>query len=180
MTTILLARHGETDWNLQQRWQGHTDTPLNDTGREQARALGEELAGERIDAVFSSDLIRAHETARLVAAPRKLSVTVLRDLRERHFGSVEGLTTDEVIARYPDIRDLQADDGESREEMVERVLSVIRRIAETHPEGSVLVVSHGGPMRAVLTHCGIDGVDRIQNCHVVRIEVVDGRLRGVD
>ena len=64
--------------------------------------------------------------------------------------------------------------------MVERVLSVIRRIAETHAEGSVLVVSHGGPMRAVLTHCGIDGVDRIQNCHVVRIEVVDGRLRGVD
>ena len=112
MTRILLARHGETDWNLQQRWQGHTDTPLNETGRKQARALAEELAGEPIDAVFSSDLIRAHETARLIAVPRGLGVTALRDLRERHFGSVEGLTTDEVFARYPEIRDLQADDGE--------------------------------------------------------------------
>jgi broad specificity phosphatase PhoE len=179
MTTILLARHGETDWNLQHRWQGHTDTPLNETGRGQAHALAEELAAERIDAVFSSDLIRAHETARMVAEPRGLDVTAVPDLRERSFGSLEGLTTEEIQTRHPGL-ELPWSDGETREEMAERVLGALQRIAETHPDGRVLVVSHGGPMRAVLTQCGVDGVDRIENCHVVRVEVVDGRLRGVD
>jgi broad specificity phosphatase PhoE len=179
MTTILLARHGETDWNVQRRWQGHTDTPLNDTGRAQARALAGELAGEGIDAVYSSDLMRAHETARLVAEPRGLSVTAIRDLRERSFGSIEGLTTDEIQERHPGM-ELPWGDGETREEMAERVLAAIRRIAEAHPESRVLIVSHGGPLRAVLVHCGVDGVDRIENCHVVRVQIEDGVLRGVD
>src|SRR5262249_13958642 len=148
----------ETDWNLQHRWQGHTDTPLNDTGREQAQALATELAGEPIDAVFSSDLIRAHETARMVADPRGLDVTAVGDLRERSFGSLEGLTTDEIQTRYPGL-ELPWSDGETREEMAERVLAALQRIAETHPDDRVLVVSHGGPMRAVLATCGIDGVD---------------------
>src|SRR5579862_1895349 len=103
MTTILLARHGETDWNVERRWQGHADTPLNDTGRAQARSLGEELADEPIDAVFSSDLRRAHETARLVAEPRGLSVIAIPDLRERNFGSAEGLTTEEIQTRFPGV-----------------------------------------------------------------------------
>jgi broad specificity phosphatase PhoE len=180
MTTILLARHGETDWNLNRRVQGHSDTPLNDTGRAQAQALGEELAGERIDAVYSSDLVRAHETARAVAQPRGLGVTAIRDLRERHFGTWEGLTDDEIFARFDPTPDTSWGDGETREEMAERVLDALRRIAATHPGSRVLVVSHGGPLRAVLSHCGVDGVGRIDNCHVVRVEIVDGVLRGVD
>ncbi|MGE5273955.1 MAG: histidine phosphatase family protein [Verrucomicrobiota bacterium] len=179
MTTILLARHGETDWNLEHRWQGQSDTPLNDTGRAQARALAGVLAGEPIDAVYSSDLIRAHETARLVAEPRGLAVTAIRDLRERSFGSVEGMTTDEIQARYPGI-ELPWSDGETREAMAERVLGALRRIADTHPDAHVLVVSHGGPLRAVVTHCGIDGVARIENCHVIRVELRDGILRRAD
>jgi len=180
MTTILLARHGETDWNLNRRVQGHSDTPLNDTGRAQAQALGEELAGERIDAVYSSDLVRAHETARAVAQPRGLGVTAIRDLRERHFGTWEGLTDDEIFARFDPTPDTSWGDGETREEMAERVLDALRRIAATHPGSRVLVVSHGGPLRAVLSHCGVDGVGRIDNCHFVRVEIVDGVLRGVD
>jgi broad specificity phosphatase PhoE len=180
MTTILLARHGETDWNLNRRVQGHSDTPLNNTGRAQARALGEELAGERIDAVYSSDLVRAHETARAVAEPRGLGVTAIRDLRERHFGTWEGMTDDEIFARFDPTPETSWGDGETREEMAGRVLDALRRIAATHPESRVLVVSHGGPLRAVLTHCGVDGVGRIDNCHVVRVEIVDGVLRGVD
>jgi broad specificity phosphatase PhoE len=180
MTTILLARHGETDWNLDRRVQGHSDTPLNDTGRAQAHALGQELAEERIDAVYSSDLMRAHETARLVAAPRGLAVTAISDLRERHFGTWEGLTDEEIHARFNPTAETSWGDGESREEMAERVLGALDRIAETHPGGRVLVVSHGGPLRAVLHHCGVDGVGRIDNCHVVRLEIVDGNLRGVD
>ncbi|HEY7604742.1 MAG TPA: histidine phosphatase family protein [Gaiellaceae bacterium] len=180
MTTILLVRHGETDWNVDRRVQGHSDTPLNDTGRAQAQALGEELAGEQIDVVYSSDLLRAHETARLVAAPRGLDVTAIPDLRERHFGTWEGLTDEEIFSRYPDAREGPWGDGETREEMTARVLGALRRIAEAHPEGRALVVSHGGPLRAVLMHCGVDGVGRIANCHVVRVEIVDGVLRGVD
>jgi broad specificity phosphatase PhoE len=179
MTRILLVRHGETDWNRESRWQGQSDTPLNDTGREQARALAEELTGEPLDAVYSSDLIRAHETARVVAESRGLDVIAIRDLRERSFGSLEGLTTDEIQARHPGI-ELPWSDGETREAMAERVLEALQRIADTHPDADVLVVSHGGPLRAVLTHCGIDGVERIENCHVLRIELQDGVLRGVD
>jgi broad specificity phosphatase PhoE len=183
MTVILLARHGETDWNRERRVQGHSDTRLNDTGRAQARALGEELDGEPIDAVYSSDLMRAHETARLVAEPRGLGVTAIRDLRERHFGTWEGLTDEEIFARFPQAREASGrewGDAETQEEMAARVLGALRRIAETHVGQRVLVVSHGGPLRAVLRHCGVDAGGRIDNCHVVRIEVVDGALRGVD
>jgi uncharacterized phosphatase len=180
MTTILLARHGETDWNVDRRVQGHSDTPLNDTGRDQAKALGDELANVEIDAVYSSDLMRAHETARLVAQPRGLDVTAIPDLRERHFGTWEGLTDEEIFSRFPEAREGPWGDGETREQMADRVLAALHRIAETHPNASVLVVSHGGPLRAVLTHCGIDGVGRIENCRVVRVEIVDGGVRGVD
>jgi broad specificity phosphatase PhoE len=171
VTTILLVRHGETDWNVGRRVQGHSDVPLNETGQAQARALAEELAGVPIDAVYSSDLLRAHETARIVAEPRGLDVTAIRDLRERHFGTWEGLTDDEIFARFPHAVNGPWGDGETREQMAERVFGALHRIAETHAAGRVLVVSHGGPLRAVLIHCGVDGVGRIDNCHVVRVEI---------
>ena len=181
MTTILLARHGETDWNAQRRVQGHSDTPLNDRGREQARNLAGELADERIDAVYSSDLLRAHETARIVADQRALGVTAIRDLRERHFGTWEGLTDEEIFTRYPEVLDGGPwGDAETQDEMAERVLGALLRIAESHPEQRILVVSHGGPLRRVLAHCGVPSNGPIDNCHVVRVEVVDGTLRGID
>ncbi len=180
MTRIILARHGETDWNLERRVQGHADAPLNDTGRAQARALAAALAADRIDAVYSSDLLRAHETARIVAQPRGLEVTAIRDLRERHFGTWEGLTDDEIFARYPEASSGSWGDGETREQMTRRVLDALSRISESHPDGHVLVVSHGGPLRAVLVHCGVDGTGPIENCRVVRVELSDGVMRGVD
>jgi broad specificity phosphatase PhoE len=180
MTTILLVRHGETDWNLQRRLQGHADTPLNDRGREQARDLAAELADEPIDAVYSSDLVRAHETARIVAEVHGLDVTAIDDLRERHFGTWEGLSDDEIHARFPEAATGALGDGETREEMARRVFDALQRIADSHPGGRVLVVSHGGPLRAVLRHCGGDGVDRIDNCHVVRLEAGGGNLREPD
>jgi probable phosphoglycerate mutase len=179
MTTILLARHGETDWNVERRVQGHSDTPLNETGRAQARALADALAREPIEAVYSSDLLRAHETARIVAEGRGLEVTAIRDLRERHFGTWEGLTDDEIFARYPEASTGSWGDGETREEMATRIFEALQRIAETHPDGHVLVVSHGGPLRAVLLHCDIDGAGPIENCRVVRVQVKDGIVRGV-
>jgi 2,3-bisphosphoglycerate-dependent phosphoglycerate mutase len=175
VTTILLVRHGETE--AERRVQGHSDTPLNETGRAQARALVDELAEEAIDAVYSSDLLRAYETARIVAQARGLDVTAIPDLRERHFGTWEGLTDDEIFARFPEARNGSWGDGESQEEMAQRVLDALRRIAETHVGERALVVSHGGPLRAVLSHCGAADMDTIDNCHVVRIEVEGGVIR---
>jgi broad specificity phosphatase PhoE len=180
VTTFLLVRHGETDWNLERRVQGHADRPLNETGRAQARALAETLAEEPLDAVYSSDLVRAHETARIVAEPRALQVTALGELREKNFGTWEGLTDDEVLTRFPDARRGHWGDAETTEDVARRVLAALHRIAETHPDGRVLVVTHGGPLRAVLLQCGVDGTGAIGNCHVLRIDSRDGVLRPVD
>src|SRR6266508_146718 len=149
-TRIILARHGETDWNLERRWQGHSDRPLNETGRAQAEALAEQLAGEPITAVYSSDLVRAHETARIVASRLGRDVVVVPALRERRFGSWEGLRDVEVEERFPGAPG--PPDGETREEMMRRVLESLEAIAATHVGQTVLVVSHGGPIRAALRH----------------------------
>ena len=90
MTTLLLARHGETDWNRARRWQGHAVRPLTDRGRAQAAALSDRLADIALDAVYSSDLRRARETAEAVALPHGLDVIVLPELREVDVGSWEG------------------------------------------------------------------------------------------
>ena len=173
-------RHGETDWNLDRRLQGHSDRPLNDTGRKQARSLAEELADEPLDAVYSSDLARADETARIVAEVHGLQVTTLSELRERHFGTWEGLSDAEIGERFPEeIASGTLGDGETREEMDQRVLAALRKISGEHPGGTVLVVSHGGPLRSILRHCEIEGVERVENCHVLRLEEVDGVLREI-
>lgn len=180
MTTILLARHGETDWNLQRRVQGHSDQPLNETGRAQARALADELATVPLDAVYASDLARARETARIVAERLGLPVTTLHELREKHFGTWEGLTDEEVFQRFPAARQGPWGDGETPEQLSARVLAALRSIAAEHPDGQVLVVAHGGPLRALLRHCRLEPTGPIVNCHVLRIGVEDGVFRPVD
>lgn len=169
-TRIILARHGETDWNRERRWQGHADRPLNDTGREQAEALAAELAGEPIAAVYSSDLMRAHETARVVADRLGLDVVTVPGLRERRFGSWEGLQDVEVERLYPDSNG--PPDGESRVDMLDRVLESLEAIADANRDRTVLVVSHGGPIRAVLRHRGDARCKGpVANCSVVDLEV---------
>ena len=179
MTEILLVRHGETDWNIEQRVQGHTDRPLNENGVAQASALAAELEGEQLDAVYASDLARARDTAQAVAAPRGLVVEVLPGLREKNFGTWEGLRDEEILERFPHARDGPWGDAETSEEVAERVLSTLGDIAVLHPAGRVLVVTHGGPLRAVLRHCNGD-VGPIANCHLARIGVQDGTLRSLD
>ncbi|HEX5468411.1 MAG TPA: histidine phosphatase family protein [Gaiellaceae bacterium] len=163
MTTVYLARHGESDWNVERRWQGHADRPLTERGREQARALAERLEGVELEAVYASDLRRAWETAQQVAGARGLEVVQLPELREVHVGSWSGLTRDDCAARFPEAFERWCaggsgwDDGETYEEMAERVVAAIRALAAQHPEGTILVVSHGGPIRAVHAHAlGVD------------------------
>jgi len=189
VTTLLLARHGETDGNREQRWQGHADPPLNDAGREQARALAAELAGEPIAAIYSSDLKRAHETARIVAEQNGAEVIVDPDLREIDVGSWSGMTMEEIEHRFPDDFRRWRDEGTSRdrggetsEELATRVVAAARRIAAAHPTGQVLVVSHGGALRSLALHASaIEEADRrLQNCGLVRIVFEDGEFRGLD
>jgi uncharacterized phosphatase len=169
-TRIILARHGETDWNLERRWQGHSDRPLNETGRAQAEELAEQLAGEPIAAVYSSDLVRAHETARIIAARLGLGVVAVPGLRERQFGSWEGLRDVDVEDRFPGAHG--PPDGETREELLRRVLESLEAIAAAHAGQTVLVVSHGGPIRAALLHHAHPrGEERAANCSVFDLEV---------
>ena len=193
MTELLLVRHGETDWNRERRFQGHADPPLNDTGREQARELAEQLAGERIDAVYTSDLRRARETAEIVASPLGAEVVALRELREIDVGSWQGLTWPEIEERHPDgVRRWEVDGhgwdgGETYEELGERIVAVLTEIAARHPAQRVLVVGHGGTVRA--TRAFVEGVSvaesrrrnaAIGNCEVFRVVTRDGTWRGLD
>jgi 2,3-bisphosphoglycerate-dependent phosphoglycerate mutase len=174
VTTILLARHGESDWNRAKRWQGFADRPLTDVGRRQAEELADRLAETELDAIYSSDLLRARETAETVARRRKMKVRTTPDLREVDVGSWSGLTRAEVEARFPVAyaRWLEGgegwDDGETYEQLGTRVVSAIRQIAADHDGGRVLVVAHGGTIRAV--HAAALGVDVHTYRRIQRVE----------
>jgi broad specificity phosphatase PhoE len=192
VTVILLARHGETDWNSERRWQGHADRPLNDAGREQARDLAETLAGRTIDVVYSSDLTRAHETALIVAEQLGLPVEVDADLREVDVGDWSGRVHTEIEEIDPaGYRRWQEggkgwNGGESYQEMGERVVAAVLRLAARHPGQTVLIVTHGGSIRACrATAAGVDyaasrvaAIGSMANCEVAELQVADGRLAG--
>ena len=172
MTTLLLVRHGETDWNAEGRLQGHTDTPLNDYGRRQAAALADDLARDGIDVVYSSDLARARETAEIVAARLGLAVLLDPGLREKNWGSWEGLT--------PMERDAVDYVGESTEEHRERTLRALRAIAERNPGRRVLVVTHGGSMRRVQAAVTGMALPVVENCGRWGVVHEDGSFRPLD
>ena len=154
-TSIVLARHGETDWNRDGRFQGHLDPPLNERGRTQARELAESLARFDIAALYSSDLRRAAETAEIVGARLGLVAAADAGLREIDVGAWSGLTVDEISARFPDAYarwragQLDAHGGETREAFSARVVGSVLRAARDHPGGRIAVVAHGGVIRTV-------------------------------
>ncbi|MEW5852258.1 MAG: histidine phosphatase family protein [Myxococcota bacterium] len=156
--TIYLLRHGETDWNAAGRLQGHTDTPLNEKGREQARRAAELLREHPIGHTISSDLSRARETADIVAHTLGIRVDVDPALRERCFGIFEGLTWQEVSERYPqhhaaymDDRTTRVPGAETLEEVGQRTLHAVRnRLVHATVERTILVVTHGGVMRSLI------------------------------
>ena len=154
MTTILLARHGETDWNREGRFQGWADPPLNATGRAQAVDLSVQLMAEELAAVYSSPLRRAYETAEVVAASRGLEPVTVDALREVDVGSWSGLSRAEIEQRFPEQYARWLDygqgweDGETYEQMVDRVVEALQKLAEARDGERILAVTHGGPMRA--------------------------------
>jgi broad specificity phosphatase PhoE len=172
VTTILLARHGETDWNRERRWQGHARTHLNDNGRAQAQALAERLEEHRLDAVYSSDLPRAFETAEIVASAHGLETIADPGLREIDVGSWQGLTATEI--------DELEWDGESYEAHRERVVAVLMHISSRRPEGHVLAVTHGGSLRRIQEFVLGEPLEVLDNCAVWAITARDGVLTPLD
>jgi len=156
MLNLILVRHGETDWNHEQRIQGQLDIPLNKNGAEQARAVFNKLKREPIDAIFSSDLTRAIETV----APFKqlgFSITLDSSLRERSLGMLEGLCVKEAVKLMPeDLRAFQTrsyvftpKNSESMSAFEKRVRMFLSKICETHKRGNILTVTHGGVIDVV-------------------------------
>jgi len=154
---LLLIRHGQTHWNFTRRFQGHSDIFLNENGIQQAVALGERLASRRIDAVYASDLQRAHETARLVAQRHACEVRADPRLRELNFGAWEGLTYEEIKAGYPALiadwetgrHETAPPDGETLTQLAARAKPALDEIRAKHADQTVLLVAHGGTLQAL-------------------------------
>jgi broad specificity phosphatase PhoE len=156
---LLCVRHGRTAWNADNRFQGHTDVPLDDEGRAQATALAALLRDQRIDAAVSSDLSRAAETARIVLGPREVPLRLDPNWREMRFGDWEGLTWAQIVAANPHldatgattVKRYTPGGGESFGELTERVGRAVERISAEVPEdGVALVATHAGPLHALL------------------------------
>ena len=171
---LVLIRHAETDWNRERRYQGHRDTALSEVGRAQAEAAGRVLAGERLQAVWSSPLRRARETAAAIAAPQGLAVRVEEAFAEMRFGEWEGLTVEEVSARFPalyrqwlETPHLVALPGaETLDEVRSRALKGLDGLRATHDGQTVCLVTHGVTSRIVILEALGLGLDRIWSLQV--------------
>ena len=154
---LLLVRHGETEWNSEQRYIGRTDLPLSEKGFQQAQALARRLKDEAVDVVYTSDYQRASQTASAIADVLQMPVREDKRLRELDFGRWEGLTLVDIQERYAEtyanwIEDPQASppDGESLAHLQDRVSSLLGELLTHHPDDTVALVSHGGTFQILL------------------------------
>lgn len=159
-TTLILLRHGETEWNLSGRWQGQdANTQLTDRGRAQAAVVARRLSSYPIQAIYSSDLSRAFETAQIAGELLGLDPQPEPGLRESDIGAWTGLTWDQITARYPDEvaamfggEDVRRGGGETYAELHARLQTAVESIIARHPGQMVLVVSHGAALRSLVAH----------------------------
>lgn len=156
-TTIILVRHGETEWNLERKQQGHLDSPLTENGVKQAQLAAKSLAGRHVDIMYSSDLGRAVQTAEIIGTGLDMKVNLDSRLRERNFGVMQGMTVEEFQTQWPEEAarvsngepDYQVAEGESKKQFYDRCVEACDTIAGKHPRECVLLVSHGGFLQSV-------------------------------
>jgi probable phosphoglycerate mutase len=187
VTEILLIRHGETDWNVEKRLQGHCDIALNREGVRQAVALGRVLRDEPLDAIFASDLQRARDTAQGIADARGMTVQIDAGLRERCFGAFEGLIHSEISERYPadfaawkerrlDARYTAGErQAETLREFAARALGSVSRLAGMVGHRRIAVVTHGGVLDTLYRHAYDLGYEHPRNFPVLNGSI--NRLR---
>jgi len=157
-TTLILVRHGQTDSNLNHRYQGQTDVPMNGLGRAQIKAAAAHLAGVKPAAIYCSTLVRAREAADIIGRTLGVEPLAVLELRERSFGQVEGLTREEAAARFPESWEIWQTNraawsppgGESLGEMWGRVLGFMEQLWQRHAGQTLIYVGHGGPINAIL------------------------------
>lgn len=193
ITTLILIRHGETAWNAERRLQGHIDIPLNSEGLRQAGALAGALADERFDAIVSSDLARAHQTAQAVASLHGMALATDPGLRERCYGGFEGLLYSEIEQRFPaEFAAWQARDidsvmpngvhvAESFRQFYQRCIATISDLAEAHAGQSLALVAHGGVLECAYRSATNLALSTprdfpVKNASINRFTYVDGKL----
>ncbi len=189
MIEIILARHGETDWNASEIFRGRADIPLNEAGRKQAEMLGEYLGQEKIDFIYSSPLKRAVETARAIAGHLNLEVNAVENLNDFHFGEWQSLPRSEVAEKYPELyRDwldtpeqVKIPGGESLEDVRKRAVPFVEDAIMRFDEGRIVFVSHRVVNKVLV--CSLLGLDlshfwniKINTCGLTRFNCGDGRL----
>lgn len=174
MSKIFLIRHGETEWNREGRSQGcSNDVPLSQEGKGQAYALAKRMKDENIDKFFSSSLIRANETARIIAREHNKNVVSFEELREINLGCWEGLTYKEIKENYPEVFNIWREkphlaripNAETLLELRERSMGKLMEIINENSDKNILVVSHGITIKSMIT--AIMGID-ISNMHKIR------------
>ena len=159
-TEIILIRHGETEWNSQQRMQGHSNSDLSSVGQAQIQALGLWMKNVPFDHIYSSDSLRAKQTAEAITQFSGHELKIDLRLREKNLGVFEGLTSEEARERHPEVFRLfktagskyVIDEGESTQQLQDRALEIVDEIRIKHPEERVLLVTHGGFIRVVMKH----------------------------
>jgi len=159
-TEIILIRHGETEWNSQKRMQGHSNSDLSSVGQAQIQALGQWTKNVPFDLIYSSDSLRAKQTAEAITQFSGHELQFDQRLREKNLGVFEGLTSEEARERHPEVFRLfktagskyVIDEGESTQQLQDRALEIVNEIRIKHPEERVLLVTHGGFIRVVMKH----------------------------
>jgi len=199
LTQVLFIRHGETSWNRIKRIQGHIDIPLADTGLEQAQRLAERLSrearsGARLDAIYSSDLQRAQQTARPTASVLGLAPRLVEGLRERAYGVFQGHDSAEIAQRFPDAyarwqtRDpgFSPEGGESVRAFYHRVVHAVTKIVEAHSGERIACVTHGGVLDCVYRYAKSLELDAPRNYALLNTSINtvefddDGKARVLD
>jgi broad specificity phosphatase PhoE len=184
VTRLILVRHGETDWNVEGRWQGQSDVPLNARGQQQAEQVARVLAGYGLSAIYSSDLARASLTAEAIAQATGLPVHRESRLREIDQGEWQGMLIGDIQARYADTFRRRLSDpwmvappgGETALQVRQRVLSAVDEILHRHTGETVAVVSHGFSLAVIIAHYRGIPITQVWdlipgNCEIVELEV---------
>lgn len=182
VTKFYLVRHGETHWNKIHRIQGWTNNPLNAKGKREAHNIARELKTHKFDTLYSSSLLRAMQTADIIAHHLQLTVIKEDAFKERRYGIFEGMFWNDIdMHAYHHYHHFQPPNGESQKQLFDRVISKLNELAAVHINQTVLIVSHGGVIRTIAMHLGVidkkDNTFFVHNAGYISFEYIHARKR---